>query len=45
MRWVERFAKDSFTLCGGKAVPIAARQYPAVRDAYMDYLMGKGADK
>lgn len=45
MRWVECFAKDSFTLCGGKAVPIAARQYPAVRDAYMDYLMGKGADK
>lgn len=42
MRRVERFAKDSFTLCGGKTVPIAAKQYPAVRDAYMDYLMTKG---
>jgi len=42
MRRVERFAKDSFTLCGGKTVPIAAKQYPIVRDAYMDYLMAKG---
>lgn len=41
MRRVERFAKDSFTLCGGKTVPIAAKQYPAVRDAYMNYLMPK----
>lgn len=42
MRRVERFAKDSFTLCGGKIVPIASKQYPAVRDTYMDYLMAKG---
>lgn len=42
MRRVERFTKDSFTLRGGKNVPIAAKQYPAVRDAYMDYLMAKG---
>lgn len=42
MRRVERFAKDSFTLRGGKIVPIAAKQYAAVRDAYMDYLMAKG---
>lgn len=42
MRRVERFAKDSFTLCRGKIVPIAAKQYPAVRDAYMDYLLAKG---
>lgn len=42
MRWVERFSKDSFTLCGGKIVPIAAKQYPAVRDTFMDYLMTKG---
>ncbi len=42
MRRVERFARDSFTLCGVKTVPIAAKQYPAVRDAYMDYLMEKG---
>jgi hypothetical protein len=42
MRRVERFSKDSFTLFGGKTVPIAAKQYPAVRDTYMDYLMAKG---
>ncbi len=42
MRQVERFAKDSFTLFGGKIVPIATKQYPTVRDAYMDYLMAKG---
>ncbi len=45
MRRVERFAKDSFTLCGGKIVPIAAKQYPVVRDTYMDYLMAKGGDR
>lgn len=39
MRRVERFSKDSFMVRGGKTVPIAAKQYPAVRDAYMDYLM------
>lgn len=42
MRRVERFAKDSFTLYGGKIVLISSKQYPAVRDAYMDYLMTKG---
>lgn len=42
MRRVERFSKDSFTLCGGKFVSIAAKRYPAVRDSYMDYLMAKG---
>lgn len=36
-----RFAKDSFTLYGGKLVPIAAKQYFMVRYAYMDYLMAK----
>lgn len=41
MRRVERFAKDNFTLYGGKIAPIAAKQYPVVRDAYMDYLMAK----
>lgn len=45
MRRVERFAKNSFTLCGGKTVPIAAKQYPVVRDTYMDYLMAKGAKR
>lgn len=42
MRRVERFAKDSFVLYGGKAVPIAVKQYAAVRDTYMDYLMARG---
>jgi len=42
IRRVERFSKDSFIVCGGKTVPIAAKQYPAVRDAYMDYLMERG---
>ncbi len=41
LRRVECFAKDSFIVCGSKIVPIAAKQYPAVRDAYMDYLMAK----
>lgn len=41
MRRVECFAKDSFVLYGEKAVPIAAKQYAAVRDDYMDYLMAK----
>ena len=42
MRRVECFFKDSFMVRGGKTVPIAAKQYPAVRDAYIDYLMEKG---
>ncbi len=41
MRRVERFAKDSFTLRGGKVVPIASKQYPSVRDQYMNFLMAK----
>lgn len=45
MRQVERFAKDSFTLYGGKLVPIAAKRYSAVRDAYMDYLAAKGGNR
>lgn len=45
MRRVERFSKDSFMVRGGKTVPIAAKQYPAVRDAYMDFLMGKGGNR
>lgn len=45
LRWVERFAKDSFTLCGGKTVPISAKQYALVRDTFMDYLMEKGGHR
>ena len=41
MRRVERFAKDSFTLRGGKIVPIASKQYPMVRDQYMNFLMAR----
>ncbi|HAL85856.1 MAG TPA: DNA-binding response regulator [Deferribacteraceae bacterium] len=42
MRQIERFSKDSFTLLSGQTVPIAAKRYSAVRDAYMDYLAAKG---
>jgi DNA-binding LytR/AlgR family response regulator len=42
MKQIERFSKDSFTLFGGQTVPIAAKRYSAVRDAYMDYLAAKG---
>lgn len=45
MRRVECFAKDSFILHGGKVVPIAAKQYPVVRDQYMNYLMVKGVQR
>lgn len=41
MRRVERFAKDSFTLRGGKIIPISAKQYSVVRDRYMNFLMSK----
>ena len=44
MRRVERFAKDGFTI-GGKILPIASTRYPAVRDAYMDYLTAKGRNR
>ena len=42
MRRVEVFTKDRFTLRGGRQVPIAPARYPAVRDAYMDYLSAGG---
>ncbi len=45
MRRIERFTKVSFTLYGGKNIPIAAKQYPIVRDTYMDYLMERGGSK
>lgn len=41
MKRVECFSKDTFTLCGGKIVSIASKQYPVVRDKYMDYLMAR----
>lgn len=42
MRRVDSFNRDSFTLYGGKIVPISPKQYSVVRDTYMDYLMAKG---
>ncbi|MFT3963292.1 LytR/AlgR family response regulator transcription factor [Propionivibrio sp.] len=45
MRRVESFTRDSFTLHGGKLVPIASKRYPAVRDAYMDYLTANGKNR
>lgn len=45
MRRVECFTKDRFILHGGKVVPIAVKQYPVVRDQYMNYLMAKGVQR
>lgn len=45
MRRVECFAKDSFTLRGGKVVPIAAKQYQAVRERLMNFLMAREVRK
>ncbi len=42
MRRVTGFVRNSFTLIGGKIVPISPKQYTSVRDTYMDYLMAKG---
>ena len=39
MDYVESFGKNKFTLRNGHTVPIVAKQYCAVRDMYMDYLM------
>ena len=41
MSQAEKFSKDGFIMRGGMLVPIATKQYPVVRDAYMDYLMSK----
>jgi DNA-binding LytR/AlgR family response regulator len=41
MDHVESFGKNRFTLRFGTIVPIVARQYRAVRDTYMDYLLAK----
>lgn len=41
MRRIEHFTKYSFTLLGGKTVSISTKQYPKIRDTYMDYLMSK----
>lgn len=41
MNRVTDFSKERFTLRGGATVPISAKQYSMVRDAYMDYLLLK----
>ena len=41
MRFVERLNKDGFTLNGGAFVPVSGKQYTAVRNAYMNYRLGK----
>lgn len=45
MNRVERFSKEGFIMRGGMLVPISSKQYPAVRDAYMDYLLSKEGAK
>lgn len=41
MSRVEGFSKDGFAMRGGRVIPISAKQYPAVRDTYMDYLLAR----
>lgn len=38
---VETFSKNGFVMRGGAVIPIPAKQYPVVRDTYMDYLLAK----
>ncbi len=38
MEYIEGFSRTKFTLRGGHMVPITAKNYPAVRDSYMNYL-------
>lgn len=45
MSRVEGFSKDGFSMRGGAVVPISTKQYSAVRDAYMDYLLAKEGAK
>lgn len=37
MRYVEKLTKQGFFLRGGAFVPISAKQYPVVRDTYLDF--------
>lgn len=41
MSRVENFSKNGFTMRGGAIVPISAKQYGVVREAYMHYLLAK----
>jgi len=42
MDFIEGFSKTRFTLRSGETVPIVARHYRAVRDAFLHYLLSKG---
>lgn len=41
MSRVETFSKNGFVMRGGIMISIPAKQYPFVRDTYMDYLLQK----
>jgi hypothetical protein len=41
MNRVEAFSKNGFVMHGGAMIPIPAKQYPSVRDTYMDYLLAR----
>lgn len=41
MNRVESFSKEGFIMRGSIVVPISAKQYGAMRNAYMDYLLSK----
>lgn len=43
MSCVVGFSKEGFTLRCGVSVPVSSKQYSAVRDNYMDYLLAKEA--
>ena len=41
MSRIESFSKAGFVMRGGAMIPIAAKQYPTIRDLYMDYLLSR----
>jgi len=45
MDYIESFSKNRFTLRYGYSVPIVAKQYSAVRDIYMNYLISKESSR
>lgn len=42
MSRVEKLSREGFTLREGGFVPVSAKQYAAVRDAYLDYRLNRG---
>jgi len=41
MNRIESFTKGGFKMRGGVMIPISAKQYSVIRDAYMDYLLSR----